>query len=85
MLEEANLRKLPEAVVVVVGGKQGVEKVLLHHTFRNTIHALYVALPDATAASKATLSEPLIITTRVNKGLQVTSGNFPDKQMTPRC
>lgn len=56
-------------MVVVVGGKKDVETVLLHHTFRNTVNALYIALPD-TVASKATPPESSITTTpRVNNGV----------------
>ncbi|XP_069951446.1 glutamate receptor-like [Cherax quadricarinatus] len=47
-LEEAELWKLPETLVLVVGGKAGVKDVLLHHSLHNTIHALYLALHDLT-------------------------------------
>ncbi|XP_069951449.1 uncharacterized protein [Cherax quadricarinatus] len=47
-LEEAELWKLPETLVLVVGGKAGVMEVLLHHSLHNTIHALYLALHDLT-------------------------------------
>ncbi|KAK3870914.1 hypothetical protein Pcinc_023940 [Petrolisthes cinctipes] len=43
LLEIAGLRKLPEIRVVVIGGKPDVMDVFLHHSFRNTVHALYLA------------------------------------------
>ncbi|KAG7162347.1 hypothetical protein Hamer_G007863, partial [Homarus americanus] len=45
-LVSAKLWKFPETRVVVVGGKPGVGDVLLHHIFRNTVHALYLAFSD---------------------------------------
>ncbi|XP_069936951.1 uncharacterized protein, partial [Cherax quadricarinatus] len=39
---------LPETVVVVVGRRNGVKDVLLHHSFRNTVNALYLTLHDLT-------------------------------------
>ncbi|XP_053641778.2 glutamate receptor-like [Cherax quadricarinatus] len=47
-LEKAELWKLPETLVVVVGRRTGVKEVLLRHSFRNTIHALYLTLHDLT-------------------------------------
>ncbi|KAK3864347.1 hypothetical protein Pcinc_029961 [Petrolisthes cinctipes] len=44
MVEEAGLRKFPEVVVVVLGMKSDAHMVLLHHTFRNTVHAFYFAV-----------------------------------------
>ncbi|KAG7157641.1 putative variant ionotropic glutamate receptor-like 15, partial [Homarus americanus] len=41
-LEWCELWRRPEARVVVVGGNEGVEDVLLHHSLRNTIHTLYL-------------------------------------------
>ncbi|XP_071546550.1 uncharacterized protein [Panulirus ornatus] len=45
-LERCGLWKRPEARVVVVGGRADVEVVLLHHSLRNSLHALYLALAD---------------------------------------
>ncbi|KAG7157779.1 Glutamate receptor ionotropic, delta-1-like 35 [Homarus americanus] len=39
---------MPETRVVVVGGTAGVKDVLLHHSLRNTVHGLYLALHDLT-------------------------------------
>nr|XP_053641782.1 uncharacterized protein LOC128695304 [Cherax quadricarinatus] len=50
-LKEAELRKLPDIRVLVVGGRTRVKDVLLHHSLRNTIHALYLALNDLTLQS----------------------------------
>ncbi|KAK3889333.1 hypothetical protein Pcinc_006650 [Petrolisthes cinctipes] len=46
MVEEAGLWNLPETRVVVIGDDTGtdLQRVLLHSTFRNTIHALYFAV-----------------------------------------
>ncbi|XP_042218328.1 uncharacterized protein LOC121863641 [Homarus americanus] len=43
-LERCGLWLRPKTRVVVVGGKSGVETLLLHHALRNTNHALYIAL-----------------------------------------
>ncbi|XP_069169888.1 glutamate receptor ionotropic, kainate glr-3-like [Procambarus clarkii] len=43
-LEMSGLWKLPETVVIAIGGRAGVRAVLLHHSLRNTVHALYLAL-----------------------------------------
>ncbi|XP_069951436.1 uncharacterized protein [Cherax quadricarinatus] len=48
LLESSELWKSPETLVVVVGWKSGVKAVLLHHTFRNSINALYLALHSTT-------------------------------------
>ncbi|XP_069943768.1 uncharacterized protein [Cherax quadricarinatus] len=48
LLEAAGLWMLPETVVVVVGRRNGVKDVLLHHSFRNTVNALYLTLHDLT-------------------------------------
>ncbi|KAG7162354.1 putative Proteasome subunit alpha type-2-like 7, partial [Homarus americanus] len=48
LVEEAALREKPETRVVVVGGMAGVKDVLLHHSLRNTIHGLYLALHELT-------------------------------------
>ncbi|XP_069943810.1 ionotropic receptor 21a-like [Cherax quadricarinatus] len=46
LLEESGLWMLPETVVVMVGGMSTVKEVLLHHSLRNTVNALYLALDD---------------------------------------
>ncbi|XP_069951439.1 uncharacterized protein [Cherax quadricarinatus] len=46
LLETYGLWQLPETRVVLVGGRTRVRDVLLHHSFRNTLHALYLALND---------------------------------------
>ncbi|KAK3872219.1 hypothetical protein Pcinc_022687 [Petrolisthes cinctipes] len=46
LLEEAGLPKFPEVVVVILGRKSDAQTVLLHHTFRNTIHAFYFAVTN---------------------------------------
>ncbi|XP_069172435.1 probable glutamate receptor isoform X2 [Procambarus clarkii] len=46
LLDKANLRLWPTTKVVVVGGKARVHEVLLHHSLRNTLDALYLALDD---------------------------------------
>nr|XP_045600076.1 uncharacterized protein LOC123759263 [Procambarus clarkii] len=46
LAEEARLWKLPETVVVAVGERAGVREVLLHHSLRNTLHALYLVFGD---------------------------------------
>ncbi|XP_071533870.1 glutamate receptor-like [Panulirus ornatus] len=46
ILELSQLWQRPETVVVVVGGRTGVKDVLLHHSLRNTVRALYLAVPD---------------------------------------
>ncbi|XP_069943766.1 glutamate receptor ionotropic, delta-2-like isoform X3 [Cherax quadricarinatus] len=48
LLEASNLWKLSETVAVVVGGRVSVKEVLLHHSLRNTVNALYLALHDLT-------------------------------------
>ncbi|XP_042233719.1 uncharacterized protein LOC121873906 [Homarus americanus] len=45
-LEWCEVWRRPEIPVVVVGEREGVETVLLHHSLRNTIHTLYLALHD---------------------------------------
>nr|XP_045600621.1 glutamate receptor ionotropic, delta-1-like [Procambarus clarkii] len=47
--ETAGLRKKSDTVVVAVGGRAGVREVLLHHSLRNTLHALYLALHHHTS------------------------------------
>nr|XP_053641783.1 glutamate receptor ionotropic, delta-1-like [Cherax quadricarinatus] len=47
-LEQEKLWKWAETGVVVVGGRAGVKDVLLHHSLRNTLHAIYLALHDLT-------------------------------------
>ncbi|XP_069951447.1 glutamate receptor ionotropic, kainate 2-like [Cherax quadricarinatus] len=47
-LEKAELWKLPETLVIVVGRRTEVKDVLLHHSFHNTVHVLYLALHDLT-------------------------------------
>ncbi|XP_069951438.1 glutamate receptor ionotropic, delta-1-like [Cherax quadricarinatus] len=44
LLEAAGLRKKSDTRVLVVGERAGVKKFLLHHSFRNTVHAIYLAL-----------------------------------------
>ncbi|XP_069190882.1 uncharacterized protein [Procambarus clarkii] len=44
LVQMSGLWKLPETVVVAVGWRTGVREVLLHHSLRNTLHALYLAL-----------------------------------------
>lgn len=48
-METLGLWKLPETTVIVVGGKAKVETVLLHPSFRNTVHALYLAVTGLTS------------------------------------
>ncbi|XP_071533865.1 glutamate receptor-like [Panulirus ornatus] len=48
ILETSRLWQRPETVVVVVGGRTGVKDVLLHHSLRNTVHALYLAVHHLT-------------------------------------
>ncbi|XP_042233432.1 probable glutamate receptor isoform X2 [Homarus americanus] len=47
----SGLRLRSQTVVVAIGGKTGVKEVLLHHSLRNTIHAIYLAVPDFTLYS----------------------------------
>ncbi|KAG7162414.1 Glutamate receptor ionotropic, delta-1-like 17 [Homarus americanus] len=56
-LESAKLWKHSETRVVVVGGTAGVKDVLLHHSLRNTVHALYLALHDLTLHTSAHLGK----------------------------
>ncbi|XP_069190879.1 uncharacterized protein [Procambarus clarkii] len=49
LVEAIGLSSLPETVVVAVGGRAGVREVLLHHSLRNTLHALYLALHHHTS------------------------------------
>nr|XP_045610238.1 probable glutamate receptor [Procambarus clarkii] len=44
LVEKSGLWRLPETVVIAIGGRAGVRAVLLHHSLRNTVHALYLAL-----------------------------------------
>ncbi|KAK4313626.1 hypothetical protein Pmani_015030 [Petrolisthes manimaculis] len=44
LLEQVELQKHPDTRVVVLGTRQDVKAVLLHHSFRNTVHALYLAV-----------------------------------------
>nr|XP_053641785.1 uncharacterized protein LOC128695307 [Cherax quadricarinatus] len=44
LAEAAGLWKLSRTRVVVVGGRAGVQDTLLHHSLRNTVHAVYLAL-----------------------------------------
>nr|XP_045620076.1 uncharacterized protein LOC123771526 [Procambarus clarkii] len=44
LVEMSGLWRLPETVVIAIGGRAGVRAVLLHHSLRNTVHALYLAL-----------------------------------------
>ncbi|XP_071537593.1 glutamate receptor ionotropic, delta-1-like [Panulirus ornatus] len=45
-LESSMLYWWPETRVVAVGGKAHVEDILLHHSLRNTVQALYLAIQD---------------------------------------
>ncbi|XP_050714158.1 uncharacterized protein LOC126997151 [Eriocheir sinensis] len=49
LLEREGLYKLPTTRVVVVGGSDGAQDVLLHHSLRNTIHGTYLGLHAAHA------------------------------------
>ncbi|XP_069168868.1 uncharacterized protein [Procambarus clarkii] len=44
LLERSGLWQLPETVVIAVGRRAEVKALLLHHSLRNTLHALYLAL-----------------------------------------
>ncbi|KAG7162344.1 Glutamate receptor-like 28, partial [Homarus americanus] len=44
LLESSGMWKLSETLVLVMGGSEGVEDVLLHYDLRNTVHAFYMAL-----------------------------------------
>ncbi|XP_071536195.1 uncharacterized protein [Panulirus ornatus] len=46
LLELSGMWKLSDTRVVAVGGRVGVEAVLLHSSLRNTIHALYLDVQD---------------------------------------
>ncbi|XP_069941782.1 uncharacterized protein [Cherax quadricarinatus] len=48
LVEASGLWKLPKTRVVVVGVKTQVMDVLLHHSLRNTIHALYFTVHRST-------------------------------------
>nr|XP_053641767.1 uncharacterized protein LOC128695285 [Cherax quadricarinatus] len=48
LAEAAGLWKLSETRVVAVGGRAWVKDVLLHHSLRNSLHALYLVLHDNT-------------------------------------
>nr|XP_053641777.1 probable glutamate receptor [Cherax quadricarinatus] len=48
LVQISGLWQLPETRVLVVGERAGVKDVLLHHSFRNTVHAFYLALHDLT-------------------------------------
>ncbi|XP_071533863.1 probable glutamate receptor [Panulirus ornatus] len=48
LLETSGLWKLPEARVVVIGKRAAVKDVLLHHSLRNTINVLYLAVHHLT-------------------------------------
>lgn len=54
MLEWAGLRKHPNARVLVVGGRPYVKDVLLHHSFRNTVNAIYFAIQPDTSITTNT-------------------------------
>nr|XP_045620083.1 uncharacterized protein LOC123771532 [Procambarus clarkii] len=47
LVEMSGVWRLPETVVIAIGGRAGVRAVLLHHSLRNTVHALYLALHHA--------------------------------------
>ncbi|XP_042233417.1 uncharacterized protein LOC121873784 [Homarus americanus] len=64
LAEVAGLWKTPETRVVVVGGMAGVKDVLLHHSLRNTVHGLYLALHDLTLHTP-----PRIGSSRLRKAL----------------
>nr|XP_045610234.1 uncharacterized protein LOC123765603 [Procambarus clarkii] len=44
LVEMSGLWRRPETVVIAIGGRAGVRSLLLHHSLRNTVHALYLAL-----------------------------------------
>ncbi|XP_042233443.1 probable glutamate receptor [Homarus americanus] len=44
--EAAGLWRMPETRVVAVGRRARVKDFLLHHTFRNTLHVIYLAFQD---------------------------------------
>ncbi|XP_045590487.2 glutamate receptor ionotropic, delta-1-like [Procambarus clarkii] len=44
LVEMSGMWRLPKTVVIAIGGRAGVRAVLLHHSLRNTVHALYLAL-----------------------------------------
>ncbi|KAG7162350.1 putative Proteasome subunit alpha type-2-like 6 [Homarus americanus] len=64
LAEVAGLWKMPETRVVVVGRMAGVKDVLLHHSLRNTVHGLYLALHDLTLHTP-----PRIGSSRLRKAL----------------
>lgn len=53
LLDEAGLWKIPETLVVVVGGQTQVTDALTHHSLRNTIHGIYLALHRPAAPAVA--------------------------------
>ncbi|KAK4321915.1 hypothetical protein Pmani_007297 [Petrolisthes manimaculis] len=70
LLERIGYWKLSETRVVVVGGMPEMKDVLLHHSFRNTANALYLAInPEHLVTSRSGLhfnsnlsSESLLLT-----------------------
>ncbi|KAK8744552.1 hypothetical protein OTU49_000866 [Cherax quadricarinatus] len=59
LVEASGLWKLSETVVVVVGERSSVKEVLLHHSFRNTVNALYLALHDPQSYRPSRLGKSL--------------------------
>ncbi|XP_042222825.1 uncharacterized protein LOC121867138 [Homarus americanus] len=80
LLESSGLWKMSETRVVIIGWTAGVKDVLLHHSLRNTVHGLYLALHDL-----AILTPPNHRDSRLRKVLPQEASNIEGVSVYRRC
>nr|XP_053641787.1 uncharacterized protein LOC128695309 [Cherax quadricarinatus] len=84
LVEESEMWKLSKTIVVVVGGRAGVKDALLHHSLRNTPHALYLALHDNTLHD-LTHHDSLHLGSRIEKALPMEASGCASVWVYRRC
>ncbi|XP_063876906.1 uncharacterized protein LOC135109457 [Scylla paramamosain] len=71
LLERAGLWKFPHARVTIIGRKTTMRTVFLHSTFRNTVHAVYLAIHDHSSPKITTLPQNIKLHA-IEKATEVT-------------